>query len=434
MAAKVAYSQKSQQHKECYVCSLLSTNSIEGCPLMGAPITACDLCKLMNTATNSECQNMTLVQEPEWSDLGCQQVNKSVTCPSPPRITAFFRVVGQAMWCVEGTGDDTSPFLGNLECPPPTQDYFEEKSCANNQNRQTWLQSILTKTSVKVPKNMRWSCGSIGFSYLPPLRQWRGKCSLFYITPAMRVTKYLPSIERFEQHLTAVGAKRAKRDVEAKYAWDHSNDPYFTHHQTSVSRFFGALLPSYGVMQALDQIRDLSNITYELANRTTTSISLMQQQLGETTKMTLQNRMAMDQMLAAQGGVCKITGPECCTYIPDNSVSVEKQQEAIWQLAWKAKPEPLSSGPFSWLRTLFNDWGQEIVEGIVAVLLLFVFGFILFQCCIMCVKLCMNKITTGFTTNIMINQRVEEPEEEGSVYEAIPQLYEVPTQLESTKV
>ena len=46
----------------------------------------------------------------------------------------------------------------------------------------------------------------------------------------------------------------------------------------------------------------------------------------------MQNRIALDVLLAAQGGTCAVIGSECCTYIPDNS-------EAIDDLARKIKTE-----------------------------------------------------------------------------------------------
>ena len=68
------------------------------------------------------------------------------------------------------------------------------------------------------------------------------------------------------------------------------SDPLHT--QTSWSRILGALIPNYGVMAALDQVRDLSVSVESLANLTTNSITLINTQLSSTRLMVLQNRAA----------------------------------------------------------------------------------------------------------------------------------------------
>ena len=93
------------------------------------------------------------------------------------------------------------------------------------------------------------------------------------------------------------------------------SDPLHT--QTSWSRNLGALIPNYGVMAALDQVRDLSVSVESLANPTTNSITLINTQLSSTRLMVLQNRAALDYLLAAVGGTCKVVGPKCCTDITD---------------------------------------------------------------------------------------------------------------------
>jgi hypothetical protein len=45
------------------------------------------------------------------------------------------------------------------------------------------------------------------------------------------------------------------------------------------------------------------------------------EQLGPTSQMAWENRLALDMMLAEKGGVCIIIGVSCCTYIPNNTAS-----------------------------------------------------------------------------------------------------------------
>lgn len=41
----------------------------------------------------------------------------------------------------------------------------------------------------------------------------------------------------------------------------------------------------------------------------------------------LQNRMALDFILAEKGGTCAIIDTECCTYIPDESTNITSLSE-----------------------------------------------------------------------------------------------------------
>uniref|UniRef100_A0A3P9IAG5 Uncharacterized protein n=1 Tax=Oryzias latipes TaxID=8090 RepID=A0A3P9IAG5_ORYLA len=51
--------------------------------------------------------------------------------------------------------------------------------------------------------------------------------------------------------------------------------------------------------------------------------------------MVLQNRLVLDLLTALSGGVCKMVGDTCCTFIPDDTILI------IW--SWKNKP--LGLGP-----------------------------------------------------------------------------------------
>jgi hypothetical protein len=69
----------------------------------------------------------------------------------------------------------------------------------------------------------------------------------------------------------------------------------------------------------------------------------------------MQNRLALDYLLSAQGGTCPVIGAECCTYIPDNS-------EEITDLIQKIRTEgakyhdynPDDLGLVMWLSSSFG--------------------------------------------------------------------------------
>ena len=64
----------------------------------------------------------------------------------------------------------------------------------------------------------------------------------------------------------------------------------------------------------------------ELGNETTDGFEKVNVEVAALRTMTMQNRIALDMILAAEGGTCAVIGKECCTYISDNSEKKEKKQ------------------------------------------------------------------------------------------------------------
>ena len=56
-------------------------------------------------------------------------------------------------------------------------------------------------------------------------------------------------------------------------------------------------------------------------NYTTEVLKQLGQQLHETSALAWQNRQVLNWMLAEKGGVCKMFGTLCCTYISNNTVA-----------------------------------------------------------------------------------------------------------------
>ncbi len=60
------------------------------------------------------------------------------------------------------------------------------------------------------------------------------------------------------------------------------------------------------------------------------------EQLDKTSLMRVQNRIALDMLLVEKGGVCRIIGSTCCTFIPNNTVpdgSITRALEGLESLS-----------------------------------------------------------------------------------------------------
>jgi len=67
-----------------------------------------------------------------------------------------------------------------------------------------------------------------------------------------------------------------------------------------------------------------------IKNRTTDAISALQTEVSSLPKVLIQNRMALNLLLASQGGVCTVINTSCCVYI-DQSGRVSTDLEEIWK-------------------------------------------------------------------------------------------------------
>merc|ERR1712002_523870 len=135
----------------------------------------------------------------------------------------------------------------------------------------------------------------------------------------------------------------------------------YTHTQTPWTRFFSALIPSYGAMAALDQIRDLSHAVEDLANSTAKGMSMLSQEMTAIRMMTLQNRAALDYLLASQGGTCAVIGTECCVFVPDHNATIQEITNHLKNIA-KTLHNPVTTGLFDWFKEKLGALGYLIFE------------------------------------------------------------------------
>ena len=69
----------------------------------------------------------------------------------------------------------------------------------------------------------------------------------------------------------------------------------------------------------------LADFTQQALQDSQKAISALNAKQGQIRKVVLQNRLALDILIAAQGGTCAIIHTQCCTYIPDMSTESESE-------------------------------------------------------------------------------------------------------------
>lgn len=91
-------------------------------------------------------------------------------------------------------------------------------------------------------------------------------------------------------------------------------------------------------------------------NYTRDAVRGIAEQLGPTSLMAWQNRMALDMLLAERGGVCKMFGTFCCTFIPNNISPDGSIARALHGLTALSKELAENSGINDPLTDMLERW------------------------------------------------------------------------------
>ncbi|CAM4451560.1 unnamed protein product [Caretta caretta] len=132
------------------------------------------------------------------------------------------------------------------------------------------------------------------------------------------------------------------------------------------------------------------------------AVKTLNKEVQQLRTFSLQNRLALDYVLASQGGVCALVGLQCCVYVNDSSyeiyekvVQAEAHARAGAQVAYTA-PES------DWLQTLFSGWGLSFWLGdLFSLLLKLLFPVLLVLmvlcCAVSCVRTLLQKLMLFFS-------------------------------------
>ncbi|XP_076739763.1 uncharacterized protein LOC105941227 isoform X1 [Maylandia zebra] len=131
----------------------------------------------------------------------------------------------------------------------------------------------------------------------------------------------------------------------------------------------------------VDRINYVHYNVLRLSNLTRDAIQGLAEQVGPTSLMAVQNRMALDMVLAEKGGVCEMFGQMCCTFIPNNTApdgSVTRALEGLRTLAHNMHEHSGIDNPLEeWMTSVFGQWKGFVMSILVS---LSVFTAVLTTC------------------------------------------------------
>ncbi|XP_061443384.1 syncytin-B-like [Rhineura floridana] len=194
--------------------------------------------------------------------------------------------------------------------------------------------SLFNYKEIPALKGHYWICGSTAYSTLPV--NWTGTC-YFGIMYTIKGGNLNPLIPVFDEDIS----KEKKWSIDVSLAkgqdngWGETWPPeriIATYDPASWAQdgMYGYRTPIY----LLNRLIRLQAVVEILTNQTANSLILLADQSTQMREGILQNRLALDYLLAKEGGVCGLLNlTECCLKIDDNGEIVKDVANMMKKLA-----------------------------------------------------------------------------------------------------
>lgn len=141
--------------------------------------------------------------------------------------------------------------------------------------------------------------------------------------------------------------------------------------RNQIAAGFESIFPIISVNKNVDWRNYLYYNQQRIIISTRDAIKGIAEQLGPTSLMAWQNRMALDMLLAKKGGVCKMFGDYCCTFIPNNTApdgSITKALAGLTSLSQELTENAGVEDIFgSWFDYYFGKYKELAMSFLVAI-------------------------------------------------------------------
>ncbi|KAM9323863.1 tapasin [Gastrophryne carolinensis] len=210
------------------------------------------------------------------------------------------------------------------------------------------LTAVFQNYSVILNSGIYFICGRRAYAWIPTNGQ--GTCYIGKVMPGIKIYN-----DTVEAEIEATVHLRFKRSL-------------FT-----ISDMWWALTPEWTGwgMEIMIRLNNFSTLIDTMLNETMQAVNLGNLELRQVRKMVLQNQMALDYLLASQGGYCTFIGDDCCTWIDDDSDAVEAHVEKVRELQNRERDIGKDRwNPFQGMSGIFGsigNWFYGILKSIVAV-------------------------------------------------------------------
>ncbi|XP_075753955.1 endogenous retroviral envelope protein HEMO-like [Pelodiscus sinensis] len=261
-----------------------------------------------------------------------------------------------------------------LQCSVTNSNYCAAYHAPKKRHtRKGWYKGPYSPILNKGP-GLFFICRTKAYKYLPV--GWIGRCSLRHAVPGGLTV---------HPHITAPSITNLGSFLH-RYKRKFTINP-LVRRPTGFHRFTHAFLPWLGVAELEQAIVNVSGQLEIAFNHTADALGLLNEQIQSVARFALQNRIALDAILAQQGGVCAVINQSCCFYV-NHSGQIEQDVSAIKD-AVKILHAVAKDGEISWLNWLAQHLGLSLIpflHSILITVLTIVIVIIIF-----CITLCIVK-------------------------------------------
>uniref|UniRef100_A0A673AIJ0 Uncharacterized protein n=1 Tax=Sphaeramia orbicularis TaxID=375764 RepID=A0A673AIJ0_9TELE len=269
--------------------------------------------------------------------------------------------------------------------------------------QKTWCESVIDVSTwnnatrlTKARADVWWYCGGKRILGTLPL-DWIGTCTIvslifpitYFPTSAKKSPFAFDPNKGFEGSPTYMDSIGVPRGVPTEYKL-----------ADQVAAGFESFLCWWcTINKNVDRINYIHYNVQKLTNLTRDAVEGLAEELRANTLMTYQNRLAIDFLLSAQGGVCSMFGEECCTFIPNNTApdgSVTKALAGLRTMAAELKSHSGIQSPVQeWLDKMLGKWKGLIVSVVMSLATVAGLLALCGCCCIPCIRsLCVRCISS----------------------------------------
>ncbi|RMC02931.1 hypothetical protein DUI87_20124 [Hirundo rustica rustica] len=219
----------------------------------------------------------------------------------------------------------------------------------------------------EAPNHLFWICGDTAYTKLPG--DWSGSCTIGIIKPAffllpkrlgahlgVPVYDNLGKVDRKKRDtLTIGGDQKWKGKIWTPEEIIKTYGPATWAQDGS----WGYRTPIY----MLNRIIRLQAVLEMVSNRTALALDHISDQLTQTRAVIYQIRLAVDYLLADEGGICgKFNSSECCLEIDDKSAVIKNISKEIRKLAYVGNQEWTPLMDTNWWNSFWSfkgDWWKK---------------------------------------------------------------------------
>uniref|UniRef100_A0A670IE99 ERVV2 protein n=1 Tax=Podarcis muralis TaxID=64176 RepID=A0A670IE99_PODMU len=277
---------------ECWICANAPSHLHSGIPFLGVPLTleqhlSADVRSWNLTAVNLTHQYIYLTG-PTTGDL-CRKFsgNDKVIGESTCKYTLDITLSGRITLWHQGNPSTHLTLLSAWKRVMNLPDSWDPSPIS-----QCFFRTFHTGRIDSCLQGLFWICGHRGYTWASP--HSRGTCYLGLILPGVRVTQELPP-----------GKRRNKRAKDLSELSDVA---------ANGETYGRALFPAYGAGSNHVDILKLTDILLNFMEESNAATQSILTELTEVRQNSIQNRLALDYVLASTGGVCALIGTECCTH------------------------------------------------------------------------------------------------------------------------